>query len=353
MYESFYQLTDKPFQLSPDPRFFFQSQGHKRALAYLRYGISQGEGFIIVTGGIGTGKTMLVRTLFDELDHESVVAGQIVTTQINPDDLLRVVAATFGLAHDGVSKSTLLKNLEAFFKARAQEGKRVLLIVDEVQNLPENSLEELRMLSNFELGGRSLLQSFLLGQDEFRPTLQSPSMEQLRQRVIAAYHLGPLSESETREYVEHRLEMVDWKDDPHFTDEAYEEIFKFTEGVPRRVNSLCDRLLLFGYLEERHTIDQEAVQSVAEEIKDELTDGDVPVDTNDAGASQSDDSPRPAPAPVVPMSSGQGSDPDMVKRVEQLENQMANLKKVIREERSLLRKAILLNLDLDESGTEL
>ncbi|MCB1876790.1 MAG: XrtA-associated ATPase [Chromatiales bacterium] len=342
MYESFYNLTDKPFQLSPDPRFFFQSQGHKRALAYLRYGLSQGEGFIIVTGGIGTGKTMLARTLFDELDDQSVVAGQLVTTQVGADDLLRSVAGTFGLAHDGVSKATLLKNLETFFRARAQEGKRVLLVVDEVQNLPERSLEELRMLSNFELGGRSLLQSFLLGQEEFRETLQSPTMEQLRQRVIAAYHLGPLNRHETREYIEHRLEMVDWKDDPHFTDEVYEDIHEFTNGVPRRINALCDRLLLYGYLEEKHVIDIDAAQMVYQEIRDETIRPEEEAKVEVPGGI--------APAPPRP---ALAVSPEIDQRVQMLEEQVKELTRLFREERVLLRKAILLNLDLENSNLDL
>ncbi len=343
MYEPFYKFTDKPFQLSPDPRFFFQSQGHKRALAYLRYGISQGEGFIIVTGGVGTGKTMLVRTLFDELDTETVIAGQVVTTQVGADDMLRVVAATFGLAHEGVPKGTLLKNLETFFRARTQEGKRVLLVIDEVQNLPEGSLEELRMLSNFESGGRSLLQSFLLGQEGFRDTLQSPSMEQLRQRVIAAYHLGPLNQAETQEYIEHRLELVGWKDDPHLSAEAYADIYKFTDGVPRRINSLCDRLLLYGYLEEMHSIDRQAVSRVSAEIREETMKSDL-----DGGQSAQVLALRSASAP---RNSGATSD-DIERRLQQLEKSVQELRKMVREERMLLRKAILLNLDLDETGTE-
>lgn len=339
MYKAFYQFTDKPFQLTPDPRFFFQSRGHKRALAYLRYGISQGEGFIIVTGGVGHGKTLLVRTLFDELDDETVLAGQVVTTQVDADDMLRVVASTFGLAHEGVPKGTLLKNLETFLRARAQEGKRVLLVVDEVQNLPERSLEELRMLSNFEMGGRSLLQCFLLGQEEFKATFQSPRLEQLRQRVIAAYHLGPLNAEETREYIEHRLQMVGWKDDPHIADAAYEEIYAFCDGVPRRINGLCDRLLWYSYLEEKHTLDRAEVMAVSDEIRKETMapEGAVVEPVR-----------RAAVAP-----SGLGGTPeDLEQRFQALEKAVRELKQKFREEQVLVRKAILLNLDLDDTSTE-
>lgn len=269
MYESYYQLSARPFQLSPDPRFFFGSRGHKRAKAYLQYGLHQGEGFIIITGDVGTGKTTLVRTLFAELTNQNVVAAQLVTTQLEAEDMLRMVAASFGLAHETANKATLLKNLETFFAARAREGKRVLLIVDEAQNLPPRSLEELRMLSNFQIAGRPLLQCFLLGQEEFRKTLASDGLEQLRQRVIAAYHLTPLSPEETKAYIEHRLRLVGWNNNPTFTDDAYEAIHKFTGGTPRRINTLCDRLLLFGSLEDLRQISEEAVTTVTDELLEE------------------------------------------------------------------------------------
>lgn len=269
MYESFYKLSAKPFQLSPDPRFFFGSQGHKRAMSYLRYGLSQGEGFIIITGGVGTGKTTLVRALFEDLAKENVIAAQLVTTHLEADDTLRMVAASFGLAHEGASKAAILKNLETFLLARSREGKRVLLVIDEAQNLPVGSLEELRMLSNFQAGGRALLQSFLLGQEEFKATLQSDGLEQLRQRVIAAYHLEPLGAEESREYIEHRLKLVGWSSDPEFTPAAYSEIHGYTMGVPRKINTFCDRLMLFGYLEELHVLDVAQVREVIAELQQE------------------------------------------------------------------------------------
>ncbi len=269
MYESFYKLSAKPFQLSPDPRFFFGSKGHKRAMSYLRYGLSQGEGFIIITGGVGTGKTTLVRALFEDLAKENVVAAQLVTTHLEADDTLRMVAASFGLAHEGASKASILKNLETFLLARAREGKRVLLVIDEAQSLPVGSLEELRMLSNFQEDGRALLQSFLLGQEEFKATLQLDGLEQLRQRVIAAYHLDPLAVEESREYIEHRLRLVGWNCDPEFTAAAYGEIYAHTMGVPRKINTFCDRLLLFGYLEELHQLDVQQVREVIAELQQE------------------------------------------------------------------------------------
>ena len=173
MYEDYYRFNAKPFQLNPDPRFFFGSKGHKRAMAYLDYGLSLGEGFIVISGEVGAGKTTLVRNLFRQLDAHSLVAAQLVSTQMDAEDTLRSVAASFGLEHEGLAKSSLLKNLEDFLIAATRQGKRALLVVDEAQNLTPRAVEELRMLSNFQNNDRSLIQTFLLGQPEFRGILQS------------------------------------------------------------------------------------------------------------------------------------------------------------------------------------
>ena len=270
MYTNYYGFSAKPFQLSPDPRFFFGSSVHKRALAYLHYGLSQAEGFIVITGGIGTGKTTLVRSLFNELDTKSVVAAQLVTTQLEADDLLRVVVAAFGLPHEGLNKAALIKRFEDFLIACARNGKRILLIVDEAQNLPPSSLEELRMLSNYQISDAPLLQSFLLGQEEFRTTLQSPEMEQLRQRVIASCHLNPLNDEETKGYIEHRLRIVGWRGVPQFSNECHALIHRFTQGIPRRINVLCDRLLLYGFLEELREFDEASVMAISKEFDEEI-----------------------------------------------------------------------------------
>lgn len=270
MYESFYGLRAKPFQLNPDPNFFFGSKGHKRAMAYLEYGLHQGEGFIVITGEVGAGKTTLVRSLFRNLPSENLVAAQLVSTQLDADDMLRMVTAAFGLSHDDSSKAVLLKRLESFLQSCQAQGKRALLVVDEAQNLSPRAVEELRMLSNFQYRDKSLLQSFLLGQPEFRLTLQSESMQQLRQRVIASYHLGPLDAPDTHDYILHRLRTVGWKDDPTLSDEAFAAIYGFTNGIPRRINTLCDRLLLMGYLEELHNLGESNVRDVIAELQSEL-----------------------------------------------------------------------------------
>jgi putative secretion ATPase (PEP-CTERM system associated) len=295
MYTSFYKLTGKPFQLSPDPRFFFGSSGHKRAMSYLRYGLSQSEGFIVITGGIGTGKTTLVKNLFAELDPEKVIAAELVTTQLDADDMLTMVVAAFGIDYEGVSKAVLIKRLEDFLAAHARDGRRVLLIVDEAQNLPAKTLEELRMLSNFQIADKPLLQSFLLGQEEFRSTLQAPGLEQLRQRIIASCHLSALNEDETKGYIEHRLGVVGWESDPAFESGSIGTIHEMCEGIPRRINILCDRLMLYGYLEELHAFGTAEVKEVAKEIKEELS----PPETRPQ--------PAPIPDPIEEPGAGDGS----------------------------------------------
>lgn len=270
MYENFYGFTAKPFQLNPDPAFFYGSRGHKRALAYLEYGLHQSEGFIVITGEIGAGKTTLVRSLLQKLDPEQVVAGQLVSTQLDAEDILRLVAAAFGLPNKTLDKAELLVALEMFLVSVTAKGKRVLLVVDEAQNLTARAIEELRMLSNFQLGEHALLQSFLVGQPEFRDTMRSPEMTQLRQRVLASYHLGPLDPEETRFYIEHRLQLVGWNGVPYFRPEAFPIIHEFAGGIPRRINTLCDRLLLSGFLAGKEGFDAHDVEEVTQEIREEM-----------------------------------------------------------------------------------
>jgi putative secretion ATPase (PEP-CTERM system associated) len=398
MYDDFYKLSGKPFQLTPDHKFFFNSKGHNRAMAYLRYGLEQGEGFIVITGGIGTGKTTLVRNLFDELSNMNVMAAQLVTTQVDPDDMLRMVCASFGLAHEGLNKATLLHNLEAIARARHTEGKQMLLVVDEAQNLPPRSVEELRMLSNFQVNNKALVQTFLLGQEEFKRTLQSPGMEQVRQRIIASYHLDPLSADETEKYIVHRLQLVGWQQNPTFGEDVFRMIYEFSGGVPRRINAMCDRLMLFGCLEELRTIEKDAVLSVMQELEQEVSfdpPGDVkepqqapppqlatvsplhPVSGNTSSSSakqqqavlpheghnepslQPQSAPKSQPAPkqqsapkpqpsAQPQSQPIAHADELVYRIQDLEKEISSLKKTLRNEQKLLRKAILLQMDLDE-----
>lgn len=270
MYESYYGLSAKPFQLRPDPHFFYGSKGHKRAMAYLEYGLSQGEGFIVITGEVGAGKTTLVRNLLGHLPLDQIIAAHIVNTSLDPEDTLRMVVSSFGLPYEGQSKAELLNRLEQFLRTVDRQGKRALLVIDEAQNLNARTVEELRMLSNFQTDEHSLLQTFLLGQPEFRATLHSPGMQQLRQRVIASYHLGPMDAAETRAYVEHRLATVGWQGTPSFDDGAHSAIYAYSGGIPRKTNTLMDRVLLMGYLEELQAFTEAHINDVVRDISEEF-----------------------------------------------------------------------------------
>jgi general secretion pathway protein A len=271
MYEAFYGLSNKPFQLNPDPSFYFGSKQHRRAKAYLEYGVQRNEGFIVITGEVGAGKTTIVRGLLASLDPSKVVAANLVTTQLDAEDTLRLVGAAFGVRVKDVSKADVLMALEAYLVNQISQGKRCLLIVDEAQNLTSRAVEELRMLSNFQFGQQALLQTFLVGQPEFRVILQSPTMQQLRQRVTATCHIGPLDLDETQGYIEHRLKCAGSTGRPSFDAAAFEAIFKASGGIPRRVNLICDRLLLLGFLGNRDAFGADDVNEVVSEIHDEST----------------------------------------------------------------------------------
>lgn len=280
MFEPFFGLTAAPFQLSPDPGFYFESRGHANALAYMKFGAYQGEGFIVVTGEIGAGKTTLVRTLLQSLNSDEIIAAQIVSTQLDAEDLLLAISTAFGIPMKSQSKAQRLATLEAFLTAVAAGGRRALLVIDEAQNLGTREVEELRMLSNFQLGSRALLQSFLVGQPELRKMLQSKSLEQLRQRVIASCHLGPLQPEEVRPYVEHRLRSAGWDGREIFTEDALRQIHACSDGIPRRINLLCTRSMLAAFLRSTVRIDGRDVLHTAKELGDELGDAHVRIATH-------------------------------------------------------------------------
>ncbi len=269
MYESHYGFTGSPFQLTPDARFFYSSRAHSRAIAHLTFGLSQGEGFIIVTGEVGAGKTTLVERLWSQLDRAAYTLARINTTQLSGDDLFRLAMSGFGVELSP-DKASMLLDFEEVLRQHRLTGRRCLLVVDEAQNLSLAAIEELRMLSNITEDGRTSLQTILLGQPQFRRMLASPDLSQLRQRVLASYHLGPLSQEETRAYIEHRLATVGWAGNPQITDGAFAAIHHHSGGIPRRVNRLAARVLLYGALEQAATLTAEMVESTASELNQDL-----------------------------------------------------------------------------------
>jgi general secretion pathway protein A len=332
MYTDHYGLTAAPFQLTPDARFWFESGTHKKAMAYLGYGLAQNEGFIVVTGDIGAGKTTLVGHLMASIDPARLQAFKIVSTQVGGDDTLRLAAQAFGLPTEGVEKAQLLSRIESYLFDTARGGRRTLLIVDEAQNLPEESLEELRMLSNFQTDGQALLQIFLLGQPEFRDRLNaSPSLEQMRQRVIATHHLDPMVADETLPYLEHRMKLAGWSGNPKFTADAAVALHAASGGVPRKLNTLATRTLLLGSIENADVIDGALVSRVLQDLGNETPKVTV------VPASKSKASNDTEPAPVVTYVDDS--------RLLDHEARIAMLEAQIQEQEAALRRVLTLLVD--------
>jgi general secretion pathway protein A len=347
MYEQVYGLSERPFQLTPDARYWYESRTHKKAMAYLGYGLAQGEGFIVVTGEIGAGKSTLVAHVLASIDRARLNAISLVSTQVEGDDMLRLVAQGLGLDTRAVEKARLLDAVEQRLEEEARAGKRTLLIVDEAQNLPVSALEELRMLSNFQVGGRALLQTFLLGQPEFRDKLAGPGLEQLRQRVIATHHLDAMAEDEVSLYVRHRLTRVDWQGNPDFEPAAFEAVHRHSLGIPRRVNQLMQRVLLHAAMEGAETVAAAMVEAVAA----------------DMGA----DAPAPAAAPaaeerVLPLRSVRAApvaanEPAPAPQVVQvpdpaIERRVTELEARVEEQEAMLRRVLILLVDWVENSQE-
>lgn len=296
MYEEYFRLTDAPFRLNPDPRFFFGSRSHNKAMAYLHYGVKQAEGFIVITGPVGAGKSMVIGHLLDQLNASNVVAANLLTSNIEPEDLLSQILSAFRIEPEGEGRTGEIEAFEDYLFDQLNRGRRVLLIIDEAQNLPFKTLEELRMLSNIDYEGTPLFQVFLVGQPEFRTIMEQPNMEQLRQRVIASYHLEPLSEDETHDYILHRLAVAGWREDPAFTKDAFKAIYAETTGLPRRINTLCNRLMLYCSLEQAHEVTAKVVETVCEELREEKLEARKPVEAMPAVAHVDEAAPEESPA---------------------------------------------------------
>ncbi|MDD2877133.1 MAG: AAA family ATPase [Acidiphilium sp.] len=279
-----------PFRLTPDDRYYFASSEHSRALSHLLFGLAQSEGFVVITGEVGAGKTTLVERLTAQLNQATYRLASITTTQINAEDILRLIAADFGLSAAG-DKASLLLRLKERWRADRVRGRRALIVVDEAQCLAPATLEELRMLSNMAERGQALVQIVLLGQPQFRDVLASPDLDQLRQRVLASYHLGPLTRNDTGAYILHRFAAAGGKAEGFFEAGALDAIYDASGGIPRRINRLCSRILLNAALEHYPVITAAIVGPIARELETDL-DGRAIAATfggsDDAGRDQGD-----------------------------------------------------------------
>jgi general secretion pathway protein A len=338
VYEQFYGLDGPPFLLTPDTRFFFSSSNHKRAITHLVYGLDQREGFIVITGEVGAGKTMLVEQLWLQLNRATYALSKVVTTQVSSDDLLRLVMDGFGLSVvPGTEKSILLRRFENMVREHRGAGRRCVLVVDEVQNLSFAALEELRMLSNITVDGKASVQTVLLGQPQFRPILASRDAEQLRQRVLASFHLGPLADVETRLYIEHRLKTVGWTGNPHWDEDAFAAVHRHTGGTPRRINTLCSRVMQLGALDERTQITAEMVNEVAEEMTEGLNGAEPVARINGADGDPSRDGQSGYPAFRPGAMVGPN---DLLHRIEALEEVTARQDRVFQRIVRMLSQAV-------------
>ncbi|ODB89464.1 hypothetical protein A3194_09815 [Candidatus Thiodiazotropha endoloripes] len=269
MYESFFGFKDTPFRLSADEKFRYAHKNYLRASAYLAYALQQSEGFVMITGQPGSGKTTLVRDVISEIDNSKFNALNLVTSQLQAEELLRKVALEYGLPAETYNKATLLTSISKHLSDLYDRGQRSILFLDEAQNLSMNGLEELRLLSNLQKGNCSLLQIVLIGHDELRELVLNPKMEHIQQRLIATCQMKPMSAEQSREYIIHRLNIVGWQQDPKLDDEVYGLIHQAAQGVPRKINHLMSRLLLFASLEEKHLLTDEDVLVILEELVEE------------------------------------------------------------------------------------
>ena len=266
MFENFFGLSENPFRLSPDPKFLFLADVHKEALSHLRYGIEQRMGFVMVTGEVGTGKTTICRQLLKSLDSQ-VHTALILHPALSDMELLQSINHEFGLAAAADSKKALMDELFDFLLEVNGRGENAVLIIDESQNLDPAVLEQVRMLSNLETENQKLLQILLVGQPELGEMLASNNLRQLSDRIVVRYHMGPLNRSETRDYIMHRLSVAGAQGGVRFSGGALRQIYRYSGGLPRKINAVCERSLLLTYLKGAHTVTAALVRQAIRELK--------------------------------------------------------------------------------------
>ena len=269
MYKEFYGLREYPFNMTPDPQFLFLSRNHRVALEILLYGIRERKGFIAITGEVGAGKTTLCRAMLEQLDgHFSTAV--ILNPVLNSGELMKAIATEFGLEVSGRDRLDTVAAISNFLLKQVGQGRETVLIIDEAQNLTEELLEQVRLLSNIETDDRKLLQIVLLGQPELRERLNSPRLRQLRQRITVRYHLKPLTRFEMTQYVQHRLELAGASGAPYFTWPALWRVYLYSRGIPRLINAVCDKALLAGYVEHSDHITNRMVGRAIRELEGEI-----------------------------------------------------------------------------------
>ena len=264
-YLEHFQLEEQPFRLTPDPEFLYWSKQHARAKAYMESTIWLADGFVVITGDIGSGKTTLLQSFLSELD-DNVVYAVVSQTQLTPTQFLQAVLTEFGFKPFDKHKVELLDMLNMFLIEQYSNGKKVVLIVDEAQNLSRKVLEEIRMISGIETHKEKVLRIILAGQPELKETLESPSLKQLMQRVRLSFHIGPLDRRELKEYVECRLEIAGRVEKNLFVNDAYDVLYRYTGGIPRLINTLCDTALLCAFADEKDVVGIEDIEAAIEEL---------------------------------------------------------------------------------------
>lgn len=265
MYETFFGLTTKPFELVPNPRFLYLSQSHRKVINYLQYGLAEGVGFILFTGEVGSGKTTILRDLIQKFKAATPVS-VIFNTRIDGLQLLSMINEDFGLEVKGKDKQSLLRDLNDFLIDRLGHGMLPIIIIDEAQNLSPETLEEVRLLSNLESDSSKLVQIVLVGQPELRDIIADPALLQLRQRIVVKCHLDPLGKDELESYIFHRLEVAGCQGTLSFQPETFDSIYEFSSGIPRLINLFCDYLLLAAFCEETRYLTVEMCRDVALEL---------------------------------------------------------------------------------------
>lgn len=270
MYESRFGITGPPFQLSPDPSFYFDSRGHHAAMGELRRGLAQGRGFIVVSGEIGAGKTTLVRTLLGEFDASAVAVSHVVSTQLDAGDLLAAALIGFGVSPAGIARDELPGHLLRYLLKLRKSSRRAVLIVDEAQNLHADAFDQLIEFVSRKSPRLLPMQVCLVGQPELRKMIESRELAPLRELVVVSCHIGPIEAEETGPYIEHRLQKVGWSGSPSFDSGAFDEIHRWTQGIPRRINLLCNRLMLSRFLSGETRIDADVVADTARDLHAEI-----------------------------------------------------------------------------------